>query len=144
MKPQIKSIKELEHQIALGTAQLGPNIPSNIGINTKTRRLAVDANIHRILRRAVELDGTIPRTEISKVASTSVSSVHIAHAEVLGLIKRLCPYENRNGRRISFVITKTGRQALKVFNNGGKPRSFVKVDVKINLEAFVFHANRCW
>ena len=80
---EIKTIKELEHQIALGTVKLSGNIPKNIGVASTTRKMIVNGKIHRTLRRAIELEGVILRTEISKVASTKDADPFIAHAEVL-------------------------------------------------------------
>ncbi|KKL78548.1 hypothetical protein LCGC14_2023750 [marine sediment metagenome] len=145
-QPKIKSIKELQHQIALGTVELSPNIPKNIGLTSTTRRTLTGSKIHRMLSRAVELGGTISRKEISEVASTTYDSRHIDHAEVLGLIKRLHPYAPQRGRRdVSYEITELGRRAgrafqLKTYLSYNLYGGLVRINIKINLEAFLYHA----
>ena len=141
MKPKIKSIKELEHQIALGTVELGRDIPSCVGTHTKTYKLLWGGRIHSMLQAAAEFSGAIPRTELSKVASTQYSSRHISYAEVLGLLKRTSTYERHNGRKLFFNITKVGRQALDILNNCS-PKPFVRVPVKVNREAYLYYATK--
>ena len=144
MKPKIKSIKELEHQIALGTVKLGQDIPKRIGTYTKTYRLLIRGRIHDMLQAATKFNGPIPRTELSKVASTQYSSRHISYAEVLGLLKRTSVYERHNGRKLFFNITKTGRQALAILNNNNinKWGSFKVVPVKVNRKAYLYYATK--
>ncbi len=145
-QPKIKSIKELQHQIALGTIELSQNIPKNIRLTSTTRRMVAGGKIHRMLQKAVELGGTISRKEISEVASTIFDSRHINHAEVLGLLVRLHPYAPQRGRKISYKITEVGRRAVRIFQleDKGWRTVYCQVDIEINLEAFLYHAVSEW
>ena len=145
-QPKIKSIKELRHQIALGTVELSLNIPKNIGLTSTTQRMVAGGKIHRMLQKAVELGGTISRKEISEVASTIFDSRHINHAEVLGLLVRLHPYAPQHGRKISYKITEVGRRAVRIFQleDKGWRTVYCQVDIEINLEAFLYHAVSKW
>ncbi len=142
MKPKIKSIKEIEIQMALGTIQLGSNIPKNITFNTKTYKLPVRGRIHLLLEGASHFV-IVPRTELSKASSTQYSSQHISRAEVLGFLKRMCPYEKRNGKQLSFKLTEIGKQALKILdNNINAPRKFIKVPIKVDPDAYFYYATK--
>jgi len=145
---KIKSIKELEVQIALGAITPCGNVPKNIKATTKVRRFLVGGKVHSLLREAVRLRrNIITRKEISNAVCTQYSSTFIAHAEIFGFIERLCPYEPQNGRRgMSFRLTKLGRHAAMAlqYKRNHNRRGYVQVEIKINLDAINYHIGKQW
>ena len=148
MKAQIKTVKELDHQIALGLVTPGTNIPGRVkkyGRGLKTFKLPAGGRIHTILDAAIKLGGTIPRSEITKITKCDFTSRHIAHAEVLGLIKRTCSYEPQRGKKMVYKITDKGRQACEIIDRDYVgDETNVTVPVKVNVKAYLYHYRVNW
>ena len=147
--PTIKTLKELDHQVALGPVKLKSNIPGKVqrnGRDIKTFPLPPGGRIHSILLEAVRLGGTIARSNITKVTKCQWTSRHIAHAEVLGLIKRLCPYAPQYGRKYSYKLTKEGRQAHDLLESDTPSGDGINISVpvKVDSEAYFYHSRLNW
>lgn len=146
------------------------NNTSGISRKDTTYRIPVGGRVHNILYNGIVLfKGKLHRKQIE---GTQYSSIHVAQAEILGLIERDLPYQDCRGKTITYTITSIGYAAFKILHAHyykmpipfeelevqialgavdekfhliyRKPIIYVVCPIKINQVAYDYHENRRW